>query len=315
MRRMTVALLAICLTAFCVQARAGGGNEIKPFNSAEWQAGFANAYNKKDASLVRNHLSQIYNVVGESRDDVVKRLKKTFKDFDKIALEYNVLEVRQPEANHAVLKTKSVMKGVRSGKKGFVTLFEKEAFDSLIFEGGQWRMFDTVATTSNVNTTTAEGMEMFAACGGDAAAAASAKMKARSWNSKRPVRVSSFAQTAAFDPAAWEAQVNNAWESKDVRLAGDLYSDLYSHIGFGKTDLLRQTAAFFAQFGRLTCRYQVIDYKYIGSGLVAVQASIQISAEPVGGGVLKQVFSTAGYGSLINENGAWRLYATQLPAK
>jgi len=313
---MTVALLAICLTAFCIQARTGGGNEIKPFNSAEWQASFANAFNQKNVSLVKQHLSQIYNVTGESRDDVVKRLGKTFKAFDKVALEYNILEVKQPEANHAVLKTKSVMRGVPAGKKGLVTLFEKEGFDSLIFEGGQWRMFDTVATVSKVNPSAESGSELFAACGGDAAAAASvAMMKDGNWSRKRAVPVSTFAQSLTFDPAAWEAQVTRAWESKDVRLAGDLYSDLYSHIGFGKSDVLTQTAVFFNQHGRLTCRYQVIDYRYVGSGLVAVRANIQLYAEPAGGGTSSLVFATTGFGSLINENGAWKLYATQLPRK
>jgi hypothetical protein len=309
MRRITLALVAICLTAFCIQARTSRSGEVKPFNSAEWQVSFANAFNKKNASLVKKHLSQIYNVTGESRDDVVKRLEKTFKDFDKVALEYNVLYVKQPEANHAVLRTKSVMKGIHAGKKELITLYEKEAVDSLIFEGGRWRMFDTVATSSNINAV--EG-DLFAACGGAAAAVA---MKDRDWTTKRVVRVSTVAQSPTFDPAAWEAQVNRAWESKDVQLAGDLYSDLYSHIGLGKNELLKQTAAFFTKFGRLTCRYQVVDYRYIGSGIVTVQATIQLFAEPSDGGASSLVFATAGYGSLINENGTWRLYATQLPAR
>lgn len=314
MRRMTVALLAICLTAFCIQARTEGGNAIKPFNSAEWQSSFANAFNKKNASLVKEHLSQLYNVTGESRNDVVKRLEKTFKAFDKVALEYNILEVKQPEANHAVLKIKSVMKGVRAGKKRLDTLYEKEGFDSLIFEDGQWRMFDTVATSSMVNPQ--DSTDLFAACGGDTTtAAAVAMMKDSRWSRKRLVPVSTFAQSLTFDPAAWEAQVTRAWESKNVQLAGDLYSDLYSHIGFGKNEVLTQTAVFFNQHGKLTCRYQVIDYRYVGSRLVAIRASIQIYAEPAGGGTSSLIFATTGYGSLINENGAWKLYATQLPRK
>jgi hypothetical protein len=296
------------LTALCTQARAGRSNEVKPFNSAEWQTSYANAFNKKSASLVKKHLSRIYNVTGENRDDVVKRLGKAFKAFDKVALEYDVLEVKQPAPGHAVLKITSVLKGVRSDTKETVTLSEKQGFDSLVYEAGNWRMFDSVTTVAKINQKLEPGMELFAACPN---AEAAGTPQAGANGGRQLIRVGNFAQSTTFVPSAWEARVNRAWSSKDVGLVGSLYSDLYSHAGYGKNDVLTQTAVFFNQFGNITCSYQVLNYSYVGSGLVSVQATIQLHAEPSGGGTPTLVFQTFGYGSLKDENGVWRLYATQ----
>ena len=308
MRRMTLALVVICMAALCIQARPGRSNEVKPFNSAEWQTSFANAFNKKSASLVKKHLSRIYNVTGENREDVIKRLGKTFKDFDKVALEYDVLEVKQPAPGHAVLKIKSVLKGVRSDTKETVTLSEKQGFDSLVYEAGNWRMFDSVKVNVGINGKLGPDVPELSECPDNPPAP---EWEGPTGLNSRQVRVGNFAQSLTFEPVAWEAQVVRSWESKDVRQAGDLYSDLYSHVGRGKTEILTNLAALFNQFGNITCKYKVITYKYVGSGLISVNAYAQLYAEPKGGGASSLIFQTTGYGSLINENGAWRLYATQ----
>ena len=311
MRRMTVALLAICLIALCIQAGTGRSGKVKPFNSAEWQTSFADAFNKKNANLVKKHLSRIYNVTGESRDEFANRLDKAFKQFDTVALEYDVLEVKQPAPDHAVLKIRSVLKGVRSDTKQTVTLAEKQGFDSLVFEAGSWRMFDSVAVRANINRNLGPGMEELVECPDGVWRDDSGGSEGGGVWRTQQVGNRTFAQSLTFDPRAWEAQVAQAWQSKDVELVGNLYSDLYSHAGRGRTEVLSNTATFFNTYGKITCKYRVVSYKYVGSGLVSVKADVQLFTDSGTGGAANLIFQTFGFGSLINENGAWKLYATQ----
>ncbi|HEX8089167.1 MAG TPA: hypothetical protein VF762_09965 [Blastocatellia bacterium] len=321
--RKSMLLTMVCLAAFGIQASAGGNDKVRPFNSAEWQASLTSAYNKKDAGLVKRHLSKLYNVTGQSKEEAAKRLQGLFKNYEKVSLDYEVLDVNQkPGVGHAVLKARTVLKGVPPGKQEFVTIVEREGFDSLVFEGGRWKMFDTVATTVSRNSELSSSeADLFAACP-DGTAAVNVTNEKGDWaawpasmkgtTARRVAKVSAPSQSSNFDPDEWSAKVVSAWNHKDVNLIADLYSSLYSHVGQSKAEVLTQTASFFQRFGNITCNYRVIDYRYLeDSKLVAVKAVIELFAEPAGGGTSSRIFSTMGYGSLVNENGVWRLYATQ----
>lgn len=323
MRKSMLLSLMACIAAFCLTANAGGNDKVKPFDSAKWQASFTDAYNKKDVKQVKKHLSRLYNVTGHSRDEAVKRLEGLFKNYDRVSLDYQVIQASlRPGTGHTVLKARSVLKGVRPGGNNFETIVEREGYDSLIFEEGRWKMFDTVAAARNINEgLAAYGADLFADCP-PGAFAASFETEKGNWESwpvsaqgelgDRAVRVGVRPQALVFVPSAWESKVTTAWNNKSLNLVADLYSNLYSHAGASKQDVLSQTASLFNSFGNFTARYRVIDFRYLTDPkLVSVKAVIELYAEPIGGGTSSKIFGTMGYGSLVNENGVWRLYATQ----
>jgi len=146
MKRSIVSLLFFCLVicSVCLAAKVAG--KVTPFDPQAWETSYAAAYEQRDPSLLREHISMLFNVAGASREDLIKRADSEFKKYARVACSYRVLEVRPSDGDdHTVVKARVLVKATPVGKTDSVTLSEGDSYDSLVFEEGRWKMYDTVA--------------------------------------------------------------------------------------------------------------------------------------------------------------------------
>jgi hypothetical protein len=314
MKRSIGTLIFVCLIACGSFPAASGAGKARAFDRKLWETSYAGAYEQKDTALLREHISKLYNVAGASREVMIKRAAAEFVKYDKIVCQYETLEVKPSDSDdHIVVKARSLVKAIPVGKADFVTLSQGESFDSLVFEEGRWKMYDTVSATGTVAL-----VNKFACPAGGANFKFSEERGDwPAWSAAEqgelisPQR--SIKGARAFNTKRWEAQVTAAWDSKNMTRVAALYSPLYNHLGMSKGTVLKESERVFKEFKSIKTRYRVIDFRYLTDpSLVSLKAILEMTGTPISGGESTTILSVMGYASLQNNNGQWQMYATQL---
>jgi hypothetical protein len=304
----------MCLVVFGLTVRVAGTGNVKPFDHQGWESSYSAAYSQKDPALVGEHISKLYNVAGSSRDDLIKGLAGEFKKYDKISFQYKVLEVKPSEmADRTVVKAGLSLKAIPVGATDYVTVSEGESFDSLVFEDGRWKLYDTVSLQGSLAASNRFG------CPAGGTEAFNFQTEQGDWPAWRATEKGALTAQQAppkggkrFDAKQWEALVKSAWDSKDARRVGSLYSPLYNHLGLSKSAVLVQTDGLFKEYKTIKTNYRVIDFRYLSDpNLVSIKAIIEMTGVP-NSGQTTTILATKGYASLRNEGGQWRIYATQI---
>ncbi|MCI0625987.1 MAG: hypothetical protein L0387_30815 [Acidobacteria bacterium] len=92
-------------------------------------------------------------------------------------------------------------------------------------------------------------------------------------------------------------------------------SKLYNEAGLSREEVVKEVRSIFATNDLLRCRYRVLSFKqFPDSNLASIKAVFELTAEPKGAMGPRPLIQTMGYGSLIFEDGQWKLYATQFYA-
>jgi hypothetical protein len=311
-KSLTPCLLCLVVCSVCFAARGVG--KVVPFDRQAWEASYAAAYEQRDPSLLREQISKLFNVAGASREDLIARADAEFKKYDKVACSYTVLEVRPSDGeDHTVVKARVRIKAIQVGKSDLVALSEGESYDSLVFEDGHWKMYDTVAANGTVARANAfacpfsGGTFKFSEERGDWpawSAAEQGELTAPQAKLKGP---------RAFNAKQWEAQVKAAWDSRSIKRVAALYAPIYNHLGIAKSSVLKETERVLREYKSINTRYRVIDFRYLpDSKLVSIKAILEMTGVPSSGGESTTILAVMGYASLQNNNGVWQMYANQL---
>ncbi|MFL6277994.1 MAG: hypothetical protein ACJ74G_22630 [Blastocatellia bacterium] len=314
MKKSIGSLLFACLLACVLFSATSGAGKAKAFDRKLWEASYAAAYEQKDPALLREHISRLYNVAGGSREDMIKRATAEFEKYDKIVCQYEVLEVKPSDADdHTVVKARSLVKALPAGKTDFVTLSQGESFDSLVFEEGHWKMYDTVSAEGTVARANAFACPF----GGTNFRFSEERGDWPAWSAAEQGELTApqrtIKGTGAFNEKRWEAQVKAAWDSKNMSRIAVLYSPLYNHLGISKGSVLKEAERVFQEYKSINTRYRVIDFRYLSdSRLISIKAILEMTGVPKSGGESTTILAVMGYASLQYNNGQWQMYATQL---
>src|SRR4030095_14888977 len=196
-----------------------GAGKVMPFDRKAWESSYASAYEHRDPALLNGLLSRIYNVAGASREDMVKNAAAEFRKYDKVSCNYAVLEVRPLDRDdHTVVKARMLVRAIPTGKTESVTLSEGDSYDSLVFEDGRWKMYDTVATNGSMARA-----NVFACPAGDAATFRFSEERGDwpAWSAAEQGELtaprSRLKGPGAFNAKRWEEQVIAAWDSRNIK--------------------------------------------------------------------------------------------------
>jgi hypothetical protein len=315
MKKSIGSLLFFCLASYGVCVAAKGADKVPPFDPQAWERSYTAAYEQRDSSLLGQHISRLYNVAGASREDLIKRVDAEFKKYDKVVCLYRTLEVRPLDRDyHTVVKARTLLKAVPAGQTEPVTLSEGDSYDSLVFENGRWKMYDTVAIKGELAAAAANAF----ACPAPSAAF-NFSAERGDWPAWRAAEQgeliapqSRVKGAKAFDAKRWEDHVKAAWDSKNIRRVGTLYAPMYNHLGISKSTVLKDAERIFRDYRSIKVSYRVIDFRYLpDSNLVSLKAILEMAGVPAAGGESTTILAVMGYASLQNSGGQWHMYANQ----
>jgi hypothetical protein len=120
-------------------------------------------------------------------------------------------------------------------------------------------------------------------------------------------------QAAPFRAEEFSTGFADIWNKKDMKLAESSLSKLYNEFGTSREEALTRMKEMFDQFDSFECRHAAVEFKrFPGTNLASIKAVLDLRGKAKGEADMKPLFQTKGYASLSFEDGAWKLYGTNL---
>lgn len=295
------------------------------FAPEQWHSRFVQAWEQRDVSKFADLYSTIYANGGDSKDDTVRMAAETFSRYDQISCRFRILRAHQFEdPSLASIKYALEITGRRAGAQDLEPIVQTMGYQSLMYEGGQWRMyamqffcdprmpkFDFDQDRGNWPS---PNVQIHLTSYEPAHDAPPDPRWITDLPSLLPVSLTEGAKAGlTFDKSRWERRVADGWNNKDAALILSCFSKLYNEVGVSREEANRPVGGFFTRFDTLRCRYRVLAFRqFPGRNLATVKAVMEMGGVPAGQQKYITFIQTMGYASLIFEDGDWRMYASQL---
>ena len=316
-------LPALLLLAFLamIDGPCDAATEPAPaFSKADWEQKVAEAWDRKDAKLLSDCFSKLYNDAGVSKAAAVQQAVEIFKQYTKVVCRYRVLWFKQfSDPTLASLKMVMEIQGVPNGGNDLVVIKQTQGYHALIFEDGQWRLYGIMffcdPRVPNFNFDKERGnwprfdtQIHLVDYRPDAAPAPPEPGWQTEWASPLATQ-----DGPRFDKSEWEMRIAGGWNRKDATLVLSCFSKLYNEVGVSRDEAVSPVSGFFQKFDKLFCRYRVLAFKQLpGTRLASIKAVLEMSGIPAGSNQVITFMQTMGYASLIFEDGQWKMYCSQL---